>query len=487
MKKFASIAAVVAILLASALYYGSLQRDQNTDQPDPIPDQLVKEPVDNTGDPTTKAQSQGTLTLAGAISHGYVNRADASSIYASLDVSAVTFDGGERPPLNVAVVIDRSGSMSGGKIDDAKRAAQRLVGMLSDKDRVSIVSYASDVTVDYPSRLVMGHNREMMMSAIGRIQIGGGTNLSGGYEQGLSQVNQWNDGKGAINRVLLMSDGNANIGTTYLPDLQRMARGALSSGVSLTTIGVGLDYNEDLMTAMANEGAGNYYFVDSAAKISEAFNNEVQALAKSVARDTGLVIKLEPGVEVEQVFGFPFSQRGDTLTISMGEFSSEQRKNVLMKLRATASAQIVDQFPIMQADLSYTDLLADSEAAHQSVALSSVVTTDASKVEGGIDSDVIARVQQIEIAESMKQAMDMYGDGRGDEAVQMLERRRRSVRQARKKYHITKGADDFERVDREIGSMNDTIKAAPASSDSGKRMIKAKKARSNDIHLYSNF
>jgi len=484
MKKFVSIAVVVTLLLAAALYYGSLNKKNNPDTPDPTPEPIPvvkQDPVNKGAQPISNATVNGTLSLSAAISQGYLADKTVSDVYATIDIDAVKYAGSKRPPLNVSIVIDRSGSMAGDKIDHAKQAARKLVDVLGDGDRVSIVSYGSDVSVDFSSRPVNAMNREHMLAAIDGISVGGGTNLSGGFERGLSEVVRWKD-KTSINRVLLMSDGNANLGVTYLPELERMSREGLASGVSLSTVGMGLDYNEDLMTGMANVGAGNYYFVDNSASIVQTFETELKGLAASVARDTAPVIKLAPGVSLSELYGFPYTQNGDSVMISLAEFRSEQKKSVLMKLRVPGDTK--DRRDVLGVSLSYTDLLKDNALTNHDVALASVVTTDAAKVEESTNKHVIARVQQIEVANSMQQAMKLYEKGDTLAAQGVITKQQKRMRKARSKFGLKDKS--YDRVDAELSGLNSVLGNTSNTSAEGRRTIKAKKARSNYIMFDSD-
>ena len=134
-----------------------------------------------------------------------------------------------------------------------------------DGDRVAIVSYASDVRVDVPSTVINRRSRERIQDTIRRISDSGSTNLSGGLVAGHDQVRDHLNSDG-VNRVILISDGQANRGITSVPALNRIAREAQQAGIVTTTLGLGSDYNEDLMTAVANHGGGNYYFVERSTK-----------------------------------------------------------------------------------------------------------------------------------------------------------------------------------------------------------------------------
>lgn len=488
MKKFASIAAVVGLLLAAAIYYGNMNKQPvgpDVDpQPTPDPQPIVNTPipVKSTDAPSTMAVQDGTLKLTSAISHGYLAKGPGNDVYATVDIQAIKFQGQSRPPLNIALVIDRSGSMSGEKIEHARDAARKLVDVLSPQDRLAIVSYGSDVTIDFASRQVTVENRPHMLSAIDGITVSGGTNLSGGYERALQEVKRWKDDN-SINRVLLMSDGNANIGVTYLPDLERMARQGLTDGVSLTSVGVGLDYNEDLMTRMANEGAGNYHFIDNFNKIAGVLEQELQGLSTTVARNTSVMISLAPGVKLQNLYGYPFRQNGQTVMIPLAEFYSEQSKNILIKL--SVPGDMDSKRPVMDVQLSYNDITKDTQA-HQKLALHSVVTSNAELLGKAVDVNVISRVQQVEVANTFQQAMDKYesGDVRGAEA--MITETQHNMRQTRAKYAPMQKNADFDRVDREMDKLKGSINAAPAASDEGRRLRKSSKARSNYILMDTN-
>jgi Ca-activated chloride channel family protein len=486
MKKFASIAAVVGLLLAAAIYYGSLNKDRQkpiVDVIDPVvdttPDTNVT-PPQPPSKPTVDATSDGTLKLSSSSSNGYLTVGSDGELYATIDIQAMKYAGAKRPPLNLAIVIDRSGSMAGDKIVQAKNAARRLVDRLDGNDRVAIVSYGSDVKVDFASGPANGANRAQMHYAIDNIVQSGGTNLSGGFERGLTEVMRWGN-TGAVNRVILMSDGNANIGVVTSDGLENLSRDALKRGVSVSTIGVGLDYNEDVMTRMANVGAGNYYFVDNSMAIAAAFDKEIKSLSSTVARNTALVISLAEGVELSELYGFPYQQVGDKLMISLAEFYSEQSKNVLLKLKADTRA--AGGKKLMDVSLSYTDVVKADGQANQTVALGFDVTDDAKLAETMVNTHVISRVQQVEVAQSMQKAMDAYGSGDSGAAIQILERQQARTRSANKRYGLGK---DFDRVDKEIDVMNAEMGRNAPSSAPAKRMVKRKKARSNYIMFDSS-
>ena len=477
MKQLATIGAVVLILLGAALYFGAQKKD-TTPTPDPIstvtPDPV---PVDN-NKPVISGAADGTLKLRTAISNGYLMQGGLQDVYAAIDVEAIKHQGGERPPMNVALVMDRSGSMAGDKIEHTKAAARRLVNVLGDRDRVAIISYGSDVTVDFYSQPVNDSTRMSLFRAINNIQIGGGTNLSGGFQKGFAELSKWKSQE-TINRVILMSDGHANVGITNPGQLVGLSTNALQSRVSVSTIGVGLDYNEDLMTNMANEGAGKYYFVDRADTIVQIFDQELRGLASTVARNTAIVIKLGDGVTVDGLHGFAHQISGNQVYVSLAEFASEEKKNILLKLKVD-TAQLGDR-PVIDTSMSYDDVVT-GKGGHHNLALKSVVTTESSKLNELVNVDVIARVQQVEVAESMQRAMKLYDEGNAAEALNVLGGAQKQMRKRRSKYDF-KNSARYDAADKEMDWLQGEIQAKPAAakSEEGRRMIKSKKSRANAI------
>lgn len=477
MKQLATIGTVVLVLLAAAIYYHQNPPIGGVVPPDVVVPTAPEVPTTNINKPVVKATVDGTLSMATSISNGYLLQGGMHDVYAAVDVSAIEHIGAERPPLNIAMVIDRSGSMSGDKIEHAKAAARRMVNILGPQDRVAIISYGSDVSVDFYSQPVNDSTRMSLLRAINNINVGGGTNLSGGFQRGYAEVAKWQGGE-AISRVVLMSDGLANVGITNTPQLVDLASRALAAKVTVSTIGMGLDYNEDLMTQMANEGAGKYYFVDRSETVVSILDQEVSSLASTVARNTALVIKLGPGVTLQELYGFASQTSGDQVFVSLAEFASAEAKNILMRLRVDATA--AGSLPLIQTALSYDDLVQE-KPIHAVVACSSEVTSDASKLQTLVNVDVIARVQQVEVAKSMADAMVLFQDGKADEASNTLEAAQIKMRERRSKYEF-KRAERYDAVDREIDTLRKQVTAGPApASEGGRRMIKENKARSNNI------
>ncbi|UZX14696.1 VWA domain-containing protein [Thermus sp. PS18] len=195
----------------------------------------------------------------------------------------------ERPPLNLAFVLDRSGSMAGDKLRFAKKAVAYAVENLRPHDRVAVVIYDHQVEVVVPSTLA--GNKEEILRRLRPVRPRGSTNLHAGWLEGSTQVAAHLDAK-RLNRVIVLSDGLANTGETNPNVIAEQVRGLSQRGVSTSTLGVGLGYNEDLMMAMAEAGQGNYYFIESPDDLPGIFAQELSGLATTLG--TGVRLWLTP-------------------------------------------------------------------------------------------------------------------------------------------------------------------------------------------------
>jgi Ca-activated chloride channel homolog len=192
-----------------------------------------------------------------------------------------------RAPINISLVLDRSGSMSGQPLEAAKTAAARFASFLSGTDRLSVVVF--DGTVDTIFGPAPGGD-PAAERAIGRVQAGGSTNMSGGWLTGRKLVE-----RGRVegtNRVVLLTDGQANVGIVDPAKLVGLAQSGAGKGVSTTCIGFGPGFNEDLLEPMARAGAGNYWYVESDDQMAGIFEGEIEGLVALAAQNVEVEVRL---------------------------------------------------------------------------------------------------------------------------------------------------------------------------------------------------
>ena len=206
--------------------------------------------------------------------------------------------GRPRPPLNLALVIDRSGSMAGSKLSYARKAARFLAGELTAADRLAIVTFDDEVNVLVPSQPV--RDPLTFISAINTIQAGGCTALFDGWLAGATQVAQQLDPT-ALNRVLLLSDGQANEGLTDAAAIAAKVEGLTQRGISTSAFGLGSGFDEDLMGAIASAGDGTLAQIESPKQLADLYASELQGLASTIGRKVSLGIRAKHGAELVDV------------------------------------------------------------------------------------------------------------------------------------------------------------------------------------------
>jgi hypothetical protein len=283
-------------------------------------------------------QADNPQTAAVDVGCGVGPRLATGQLYAAVSVRGRP-PAAALPPLNVALVLDRSGSMHGDPFRNMLLAAETFVGQLRDGDRLSIVAFSDGVYLAVPPVVVDPNTRNLSIAAIRTLGDGGGTNFSGGFLAGLAQVfggfAPWN-----INQVILFSDGQPNIGITSTSELTRIAARAAESGVAVTTIGFGMEHDELLMQGMADASGGNYYYVDNPGDMSRIFQQEAGAILRSAARSTDIQVTLQPGLELEEVIGYDYVVAGNQAYIRLGSVPHGEERYAVLRFRGGAGGQM---------------------------------------------------------------------------------------------------------------------------------------------------
>jgi len=235
----------------------------------------------------------------------------------------------DRTPLNLSLVLDRSGSMWGEKLDAATRAAAMLARRLAPEDVVSVIAFDDHVDVVAPP--ATGEAQEQLPDLIRGIQPGGSTNLSGGWLRGRDLVADCLR-EGGVNRVLLLTDGMANVGITDPDQLVGLCASATRLGIGTTTIGFGEDYDEDLLKAMADAGRGGTYYIEKVDQASGVFEEELEGLLSIAAQNVRVTV--EPGADasfVKVLHDYPSHAEGQILTLEVGDLYAREPRRVLME------------------------------------------------------------------------------------------------------------------------------------------------------------
>jgi Ca-activated chloride channel family protein len=236
-----------------------------------------------------------------------------------------------RTPVNVAFVIDRSGSMQGDRIAQAKAAAIMAVSRLDHRDIAAVVMF--DDTADVVMQAQPVHNSALFINAIQQIYARGSTAIHAGVLIGANEVRRYKEPQ-RLNRVILLSDGQANRGPSRPADFSVLGAALLQDGISVSTIGLGLGYNEDLMLALARAGDGNHAFAREPTDLVQIFNKEFDDVLASCAQTVSIDIELKPGVRVVRSLSRDGTIDGNRAQFHMNQVYAATEHYVLMELEA---------------------------------------------------------------------------------------------------------------------------------------------------------
>lgn len=370
----------------------------------------------------------------------------------------------ERKPVNLCVVLDRSGSMGEeGKIVNAKAALNALVDRLSRDDIFSLVIYDDVVDVLRPAGCA-GDRRELHDLVEG-IQPRGWTNLGGGMLEGFSQVERY-AGREYVNRVVLLSDGLANRGITDPRELGRYARKFRERSISLTTMGVGLDYNENLMTSLAGQGGGNYYFIESPRHLASILGKEFDMLGCVVAQNTVIELTLGRGVTLLDVVGTEFTAGDGRLRIPVGDVYAGERREFTVELDIPAGT---GTRLVAEGDVRF-EPVRDRVSVSRLGSVNVTYSADAAEIERHRDLETQARADVALSTRGVERAMNALDLGKGDVAQEELAAARRVLQASPAAGGPLTGAAIREQ-DAKLGTYQQRLKDSPAALPKAKKSI----------------
>ncbi len=241
----------------------------------------------------------------------------------------------ERRPVNLSLLIDRSSSMRGPRLKQAVCAAQELLGRLGPKDRLSIIAFDAAPTVLCPPGPVTEARRHQMQEELAKLTTGVGTNLAAAVRKGSDQIRA-SFVRNSISRVLLLTDGQASVGITDRQRLGELSEEICGSGVTITTMGLGLGFDDDILMHMAQSGKGSYYFLARPEDIPVAFGRELEGVFAIAAQDTQLRLIPHEDIEsVEILHSLPSEPTPDGLLVHIGDVSSVAPRQVLFRMRSS--------------------------------------------------------------------------------------------------------------------------------------------------------
>ncbi|MFD3688896.1 VWA domain-containing protein [Nocardiopsis sp. NPDC058631] len=235
-----------------------------------------------------------------------------------------------RPPATLQVVLDRSGSMGGSRLEGAVRALRGLVDRLAPSDNFGVVSFDDQARVEIPSGPLT--DRAEAHRRIRALRAGGGTDLSSGLLRGVQEARRAGGERGAT--LLLISDGHANQGVTAHDLLRQVASDAYAHGVTTTTLGYGLGFDEALLGAVADGGSGSALFAENPDTAGGLIAQEAEYLLAKTAQAVSLRVPVGPRLRAVGVVGEMPSHRlpDGSVVVELGDFHSGERRRLLLRL-----------------------------------------------------------------------------------------------------------------------------------------------------------
>ncbi len=335
-----------------------------------------------------------------------------------------------RPPVNLALVIDRSGSMAGDKIARARQAALEAVRRLGPDDVVSLVAYDTTVQTLVPAQRV-GDGRRLEAAICG-ITTGGNTALHGGVLRGAAEVRRHLEDRGFVNRVILLSDGLANVGPSSPEELARLGTSLGREGISVTTVGLGLGYNEDLMTRLAQCSDGNTYFVEHSGDLPRIFAAELGDVLNVVARRIVIEIDFPAGVRPLRFVGREGAIRGQHAELTLNQLYGGQEKFALVEVEVSP-AQPGVELEIARAQVSYEDAISQRPtrlSAIRNVQFSASHVAVVQSADHQVQADYAVNV----IAVAKDEAVALVDADRRDAAAEVLRQRTQELKKLAETY-----------------------------------------------------
>jgi Ca-activated chloride channel family protein len=324
-------------------------------------------------------------------------------------------DESHRAPANVVIVIDQSGSMRGDRIAQAREAALMAVDRLDRGDVLGVIAYATEAYVLSPAAPL--RDTGSVRARISHLQAEGNTALYAGVRNAIGELRPYRDPY-KINRVILLSDGMANVGPSSPAELEALGREAAREGISITTIGLGLGYNEDLMTRLALASDGSHAFVEEPGDLMRVFDAEFGDVLSAVGGDVDVIIECPEGFSPMRALGREARIEGRRVHLKLNQIYGKQEKYVVVELDVD-KAHAKGSADAAKVEVKYTDMVSKQRQTLDSKA---AVRFSASKaeVEGSINSKVKAAVATQVATERNERAVSLRDAGKVEEARKLL-------------------------------------------------------------------
>lgn len=441
-------------------------------------DRLMSTPL--TEPPKPVSAGDDVIEVTGKLTRDKIAVSEAGTVSLALTLSAKKLpeSGVQKANADMVIVLDRSGSMNGEKMANARNAVVRLISELSEKDRLSVVVYSDGVRTLIHPTAVTSENRNQILARVRAIMTGGGTNLGAGLAEGV-RVLTANRTPGNIGRLILISDGLANQGVTDPVRLGEMASLAMERSLSVSTVGVGVDFNEELMTLLADRGAGSYYFLENPDAFAAVFLDEFWSVKNIAANTMTVKIPMAGGVSLKDASGYPVETDGRYAVFHPGSLMSGQKRKLFLTFRMPTEKERM--FTINDIEIHYirndqpasVKLNETFEIACVKSREEAVASIDRNEWEQKVTSDEYNKLKE-EVARDLKR-------GQAAEARKKIDSYRNTQQAVNSVVQSDKVAENLEKDLPELESMvEDTFTGAPS-------VVEQKKKQNSKVLQYEGY
>ncbi len=324
----------------------------------------------------------------------------------------------KRAPISLAVVLDTSGSMSGEKIEEARRSVLRLLSEMRDDDEITVIRYSDTSEMVQPLARV-GAVRAALTSKIAQLDASGGTNIPGGLSHGLRSLEEAT--RGRVRRIILVSDG---LDSTRA-QAENLARSSFSSGITVSSLGIGLDFDESYMGSVAQSGHGNFAFVKNGAALASFLHRELEETAGTTVENTRVRLHIPDGMRFVSATGADAVVDGSEIELAIGSLFGGDERRVVVELAANTYRGDATTFDI-DATATWTPVGGSTTTA-RAPRLSLVATNDATAVERGQDGAVLASATSVVASRRQIEAANAYAQGDVVRAAQIAEKNEQAL------------------------------------------------------------
>ena len=384
--------------------------------------------------PTVLVDGKNSAAFAGPGAHGMVSLSHSrvlsgseNAVFADVRVVADADSRAgdqKRAPISLAVVLDTSGSMSGEKIDEARRSVLRLLSEMRDDDEIAVVRYSDGSELIQPLARV-GSVRESLAGRIRQLEAAGGTNIPSGMSAGLRALDE--SARGRVRRIVLVSDG---LDSTRL-QAENLARSSFAAGITVSSLGIGLDFDESYMGSLAQNGHGNFAFVKDGASLAKFLHRELEETAGTTIENTRVRLQLPEGVRFLTATGAEAVVHGSEVELVVGSLFAGDERRIVVELSAnTIGASAMN----IETQASWTAVGGGGgTTVVRAPRLTLVATSDASEVESGQDGTVLASATSVVASRRQVEASNAYAQGNVALAAQITETNERDLARAKAK------------------------------------------------------